>query len=83
MVPPTYARGTDTSATVGVVVNNDLALVWINGNDGMEIGDVGGWNAYGMNGYSFSMPAAGYGVIVGGSMPASAMLTQLGKFPWR
>lgn len=79
MVPAPYAYGTDTALVNGVVVNNDLALVWVYpGTDAVnntQVGDVAGWNSYGTNGYGFSTPVPGYGI---GTSPASVQLTQLG-----
>jgi hypothetical protein len=77
MVPRPYVQQTDTSlpGTGGVVTNNDLALVWLNPKDGVEVGDVAGWNSYGTNGYSFSQPMASFGFP---NAPASAMVTAFG-----
>jgi hypothetical protein len=55
-VPAQYFAGTDTcqSGAIGVVCNNDIATVTLAPKNGVYAGAaVGGWNAYGWNGYSF------------------------------
>jgi hypothetical protein len=59
-VPTPYWNGTDTCTTVGVVCNNDLAIVVLWENNGLlandaeaQAGDIVGWYAYSWNGYSF------------------------------
>jgi hypothetical protein len=70
---------TDTSFPGGFPTNNDLALVWLNPKDGDEVGDIGGWNSYGTNGYSFSRPVASYGFP---TAPASALMSAIG-YPYQ
>jgi hypothetical protein len=75
LVASAYAFG---SASSGYEIenNNDLALIWVDPDNGKQVGDIGGWNAYGTNGYGFSQqipfdfgfPAA----------PANAMTTTVG-----
>lgn len=77
-IPSVYYNGTDTCTTVGVVCNNDLALVVLyNNNQGSALnnmakaGSVVGWYSYGWNGYSFvSSPYLGE--------RTAAEITQLG-----
>jgi V8-like Glu-specific endopeptidase len=53
-VPTPYLNGTDTCTQVGVVCNNDIATVVLNARSGTHAGDaLGGWYAYGWNGYSY------------------------------
>jgi hypothetical protein len=73
-VPLQYYNGTDTCQTGarGVVCNNDIATVTLAPKNGVYAGTaVGGWNAYGWNGYSFiQTPMFGNHTI--------AQITQLG-----
>lgn len=78
MVPTPYYDGTDTSmaGSTGVVVNNDVALVWLKPNSAnQQVGDLLGYFGWGNNGWSFSAPAAGWGIP---TAPATGMLTQFG-----
>jgi hypothetical protein len=76
LVPSSYAYGTDTNMVPGIIVNNDLALVWLQPLDGTEVGDVGGWFSYAVNGWGFSAPSLAMGLGVP-TAPASALLTNL------
>lgn len=75
LVASAYAFGAASSGGE-IPNNNDLALIWVGPNSGKEVGDIGGFNAYGSNGYGFSeqfqfefgFPAA----------PANAMTTNVG-----
>lgn len=75
LVASAYAYGAASSGGE-IPNNNDLALIWVGPNSGKEVGDIGGFNAYGWNGYGFSeqlsfdlgFPAA----------PANAMTTSVG-----
>lgn len=80
VVPTPYFSGTDTNggSTPGVVVNNDIALVWVSPLNNRQIGDVTGWLGYGWDSFSFAAPAAGFGVPTVTGMPAMAQLTQFG-----
>jgi hypothetical protein len=79
LVTSPYYAGTDTSDpnSVGIVVNNDVALVWLLPNtQGKQISDVvGGWMGYGWNGFSFATPVATYRMP---TAPATAMVKALG-----
>lgn len=62
-VPAPYVNGTDTcqSGAIGVVCNNDIATVTLAPRNGNYAGNIlGGWMAYGWNGYGFiASPAFG------------------------
>ncbi len=77
MVPAPYAFATDTTlgSPGGVVTNNDLGLVWLYPKNGIQVGDVGGWNSYGFNGYSFARPVTDFGFP---TAPASTLLSAFG-----
>lgn len=75
LVASAWAYGTGSNGEQ-IPNNNDLALIWVGPIGGKEVGDIGGFNAYGVNGYGFSeqlsfelgFPAA----------PANAMTTNVG-----
>jgi V8-like Glu-specific endopeptidase len=48
-----YYGGTDTCTQVGVVCNNDVALLRVSPKSGVYAGSVVGWYGYGWNGYSY------------------------------
>lgn len=54
-IPTVYYNGTDTcqSGAVGVVCNNDIALIVLNTQKGKYAGNIVGWYTYGWNGYSY------------------------------
>jgi hypothetical protein len=54
-IPTVYQNGTDTcqAGAVGVVCNNDLAVVVLNTRGGQYAGNIVGWYTYGWNGYSY------------------------------
>jgi len=52
-IPTPYFAGTDTCTQVGVVCNNDIAIVVLNPRNGVLPGNMVGWYSYGWNGYSF------------------------------
>jgi hypothetical protein len=76
ILPSSYAFGTDSNLESGIVTNNDLALVWLKPLNGTEVGDVGGWFSYAVNGWGFSAPSVAMG-LGAPTAPASAMLTNL------
>lgn len=75
LVASAWAFGTGSNGEA-LPNNNDLALIWVYPDNGKQVGDTAGWNAYGTNGYGFSQqipfelgfPAA----------PANAMTTSIG-----
>ncbi|SMH38798.1 trypsin-like serine peptidase [Mesorhizobium australicum] len=73
-VPTPYVNGTDTCQTgaTGVVCNNDIATVRLAPRNGAYPGTtMGGWYAYGWNGYSFlATPIFGNATV--------AAITQIG-----
>ena len=70
-VPAPYRNGTDTCEVVGIVCNNDVAVVVLRERNGLQAGDLVGWYGYGANGYSF-IASSEFG---GGTV---ADITQLG-----
>jgi V8-like Glu-specific endopeptidase len=73
--PTVYSNGTDTcqSGAIGVVCNNDVAVVVLNQRAGVNPGSVVGWYGYGWNGFSHIGPATG------SAFPSTvAEITQLG-----
>ncbi len=54
-IPDVYYKGTDTceSGAVGVVCNNDIAVIVLNTQNGKYAGNIVGWYSYGWNGYSY------------------------------
>ena len=74
VIPTPYFNGTDTCETgaIGVVCNNDIAVLALQLKDNKQVGVVvGGWYDYGWNGYS-SISSAAFG-----NQTVSA-ITQLG-----
>ena len=70
-----YSNGTDTcqSGAIGVVCNNDVAVIVLNQRNGVNPGNVVGWYGYGWNGFSHIGPAGG------SAFPSTvAEITQLG-----
>lgn len=77
LIPSAYFNGTDTCTQVGVVCNNDIALVALNNDfSGQQAGNRYGWYGYGWNGYSYSVPDAGSQGVFGNKLFAA--ITQLG-----
>lgn len=80
LVPSAYAYGTDTTTSGGPVpTSNDLALIWLkpmNESD-IQVGDLGGWFSYAVNGWGFSAPSAAMG-LGAPTAPASSQVTVLG-----
>jgi hypothetical protein len=77
LVPSTFAYGTDTN--IGYPTNNDLALVWLkpmNDTD-IQVGDLGGWFSYAVNGWGFSAPSVAMS-LGAPTAPASSQVTVLG-----
>lgn len=61
-IPTPYFNGTDTCETgaIGVVCNNDIAVLALQLKDGKQVGVVvGGWYDYGWNGYSSASTTGG------------------------
>jgi hypothetical protein len=54
-IPTVYFNGTDTcqAGAVGVVCNNDIAVIVLNARRGSYAGNIVGWYTYGWNGYSY------------------------------
>jgi hypothetical protein len=54
-IPTVYFNGTDTcqAGAVGVVCNNDIAVIVLNTRSGSYAGSIVGWYTYGWNGYSY------------------------------
>lgn len=77
LVAATYAAGTENNIEGGIVTNNDLALIWLNPKDGQEVGDVGGWFSYAVNGWGFAAPSAGMG-FGAPTAPVTSQVTVLG-----
>ena len=73
IVPPSYFHGGDTCETgaVGIVCNNDIALVVLHQENGKWAGEVLGFYGYGWNGYGFAKNP-----VWGGR--ATAQVAQLG-----
>jgi hypothetical protein len=76
LVPSAYAYGTDTNLANGILANNDLALVWLNPMNGTEVGDIGGWFSYGVNGWGFAAPSTAMG-LGAPTAPATSQVTAL------
>ena len=54
-IPTVYFNGTDTcqAGAVGIVCNNDIAVIVLNARRGQYAGNIVGWYTYGWNGYSY------------------------------
>ncbi|MBW4677842.1 MAG: trypsin-like serine protease [Desmonostoc geniculatum HA4340-LM1] len=77
LIPTSYFNGTDTCTQIGVVCNNDIALVALNNNSsGQQAGNVTGYFGYAWNGYSYATPTSSYQGVFGNKLFAS--ITQLG-----
>ncbi|MBD2439557.1 serine protease [Nostoc sp. FACHB-110] len=77
LIPTPYFNGTDTCTQVGVVCNNDIALVALNNDSsGQQAGNRYGWYGYAWNGYSYSVPDTGSQGVFGNKLFAA--ITQLG-----
>ncbi|GBF91331.1 hypothetical protein Rsub_03651 [Raphidocelis subcapitata] len=80
MVPPSYTKRTDTCVTdaLGVVCANDVALVWLDLNNGKQAFQVAGNRYYNYLVNAFeatTAPAAGF---AGVTVPKYLAITQLG-----
>lgn len=53
IIATAYYNGTDTCTQVGVVCNNDVAILRMLPKNGIYPGQVVGWYGYGWNGYSY------------------------------
>ncbi len=72
-IPAAYFNGTDTCdpSAVGIVCNNDIAIVVLQPKSGKHAGERLGWYSYGWNGYSYvASPVLGNKTV--------AHLTELG-----
>ncbi|HEY9880157.1 MAG TPA: trypsin-like serine protease [Leptolyngbyaceae cyanobacterium] len=77
LIPSSYFNGTDTCTQVGVVCNNDIALVALgNNSSGKQAGDLVGWYGYGWDGYSYAVPVSSFQSAFGNKQFAA--ITQLG-----
>jgi hypothetical protein len=74
VLPSVYAYGTDTNSE-GIIVNNDLAVVWVAPNGTQQVGGENNWNDYRTNGYGF---ASQLSFVFGPpDAPASAMVSSI------
>jgi hypothetical protein len=79
LIPSVYFNGTDTCDpnAVGVVCNNDIALVALNNNSfGQQAGDLTGYYGYGWNNFGFATPTTAFQAVFGNKLLAA--ITQLG-----
>ena len=54
-IPTVYFNGNDTcqAGAIGIVCNNDIAVIVLNTRSGSHAGNIVGWYTYGWNGYSY------------------------------
>ena len=55
-IPTVYYRGTDTcqAGAIGIVCNNDIAVLVVRPKNRRYVGNIVGWYTYGWNGYSYT-----------------------------